>query len=62
MYDFLFLVTTEDSENCGEHFFVECEDLDTAWKIASNTWIDEELKYLGEYSVDEAEEIGFDTY
>lgn len=62
MSDFMFVITTEDSENCGEHFFVECNNLHTAWEIASDTWIGEDLEYLGEYSVNEAEEIGFDTY
>jgi len=62
MYDFMFAVVGEDSENCGEHFFVECNNLSTAWEIASDTWANEELDYLGKYSIEEAEMLGLDTY
>ena len=62
MKDFMFEIVTEDSELCGEQFFVECNNLHTAWEIATDTFINEELDYLGTFSRDEAEEIGLDTY
>lgn len=59
MKDFLFL----DNES-GEQFFVECESLDEAWEIARDNWGEEtdDLEYLGEYSVEEAEILGYDTF
>jgi len=62
MRDFMFEIIGEDSENCGEQFFVEAEDLEEAWVIAYANFGDEEIGYLGEFSVDEAEDIGLDTY
>ena len=59
MKDYLFL----DNES-GEQFFVECESLDEAWEIARDNWGEEtdDLEYLGEYSVEEAEILGYDTF
>ena len=59
MKDFLFL----DNES-GEQFFVECEGLDEAWEIARDNWGEktDDLEYLGEYSVEEAEILGYDTF
>jgi len=62
MWDFMFEVVGEDSELCGEQFFVECNNLHTAWEIATDTFFNEELDYLGKFSRTEAEEIGLDTY
>lgn len=62
--DYLFEFVSEDSDNCGEQFFVELFDVteEDAIKYALDLFPDEELAYCGEYSVKEAEEIGFDTY
>ena len=62
--DYLFEFVGEDSDNCGERFFVELFDVDAvdALKYALDLFPDEELAYCGEYSVEEAEEIGYDTY
>lgn len=59
MKNYLFL----DNES-GEQFFVECESLDEAWEIALDNWGEEtdDLEYLGEYSVEEADILGYDTY
>ncbi len=59
MRDYLFI----DNES-GEQFFVECESLTEAWEIARDNWGEEtdDLEYLGEYSVEEAEILGYDTF
>lgn len=62
-----FEVIGEDSELCGEAFFVEVnseEDspLDTAWDIAVENFPDEELTCLGRVSEKFAELLGYDTY
>lgn len=59
MKDYLFI----DNES-GEQFFVECESLAEAWEIAHDNWDDDtdDLEYLGEYEVWEAEILGYDTY
>ena len=62
--DYLFEFIGEDDENCGEQFFVELFDVtaENAIKYALDLFPNSELAYCGEYSVEEAEEIGFDTY
>lgn len=62
MWDYLFAVVDEESEACGEHFFVECNNLHTAWEIAVDTFDGAELDYLGKYTIEEAENLGLDTY
>lgn len=62
MWDFMFEVVGEDSDLCGEQFFVECNTLVSAREIASDNFPDEELRYCGKYSIEEAEWIGLDTY
>ena len=59
MRDYLFI----DNES-GEQFFVECETLDEAWEIARDNWGEEtdDLEYLGEYTIEEAEILGYDTF
>lgn len=58
MYDFLFM----DNES-GEEFFVECEYLEKAWVILEMSGFKrKELEYLGKYTVEEAEILGYDTY
>jgi len=62
MWDFMFEVVGEDSELCGEQFFVECNSKREAFMIAADNFPDEELQYCGRYSPEEAEWIGLDTY
>ncbi len=58
MWDFLF----EDKEN-GEEFFVECENLEKAFLILEMSGFKRrEVVYHGKYTVEEAEELGLDTY
>lgn len=58
MKDFLFL----NNEN-GELFFVECETLTEAWGIVwENFEEDIDIEYISEYSVEEADILGYDTY
>lgn len=57
-WDFLF----EDIES-GEEFFVECANLGEAKVILEMSGFEEsELKFLGKYTVEEAEAMGYDTY
>ena len=62
MWDFMFEIVGEDSELCGEQFFVECDTFDEAWKIAVENFGDEDFDYVGKYTPAEAEAIGLDTY
>lgn len=62
MFDFLFEVIGEDSDLCGEQFFVECDTKREAYQIAADNFPDEELRYCGKYSVEQAEILGYDTY
>jgi hypothetical protein len=59
MRDYLFI----DNES-GDQFFVECNTLAEAWEIALNEWGGEanDLEYLGEYTIAEAEILGYDTF
>lgn len=58
MKDFLFL----NNEN-GELFFVECKTLAEAWIIVwENFEEDTDIEYISEYSVEEADILGYDTY
>ena len=56
--DYLFI----DNES-GEQFFVECENFDECQDIlydAGFCW--EDVECLGEYTVEEAEILGYDTF
>ena len=56
--DYLFI----DNES-GEQFFVECEYLEKAWVILEMSGFKtDEVEYLGEYTVAEAEILGYDTF
>lgn len=64
--DYLFEVLGEESDYCGERFFVEVlnnEDArDMAWDIATENFPYEELECIGTYSPSQAEAMGYDTY
>ena len=62
MWDFLFEVVDEDSDLCGEQFFVECNNLHIAWEVAIDNFGGVELDCIGKYTVEEAEILGLDTY
>lgn len=56
--DFLF----EDNDS-GEQFFVETWSLSEAWKIVwENFGEDADVDFVGAYTVEEAEILGYDTY
>lgn len=58
MWDYLFV----DNES-GEEFFVECDSLAEAWVIVrENFGEDADVEYITDYSVEEAEILGLDTY
>lgn len=58
MKDFLFL-----NNESGEQFFVECETLTEAWNIVwENFEENTDIEYISEYSVEEADILGYDTY
>ncbi len=47
----------------GEQFFIECDNLEEASLIlAENGFEPSDLKFCGRYTVEEAEEIGLDTF
>ena len=62
MKDYLFEIIDEDSDACGEQFFVECGSLREARKIVHENFPDVTLKFCGLCSVEEAEIMGLDTY
>lgn len=58
MYDFLFI-----DEEVGEEFFVECDTLAEAWEtVYVNFGQNSDVHYLGKYTIEEAEILGYDTY
>ena len=58
LWDFLF----EDKES-GEQFFVETTSLSQAEVILQMSGFEEEeYEFLGKYTVEEAEILGYDTY
>lgn len=61
MKTYWFEVVDEDSELCGEEFFVESDCLDMAWDIAASNF-EEKLKCHGVVSRFFAEMMGYDTY
>lgn len=66
-YTYWFEVVDEDSDLCGEEFFVEVTDyepdtLSMAWEIAIENFGDVKMKCYGRVSAFEAEMMGLDTY
>ena len=63
MWNYLFEVVGEDSELCGERFFVQCNSKTEAEvTLEMSGFKEEELYYIGQYTDDEAEKMGYDTY
>lgn len=62
MWNYLFEIVGEESEYCGEMFFVQCDTIEEAEDIVKIYFTDEEVKYLGLFDDEEAEEMGYDTY
>lgn len=62
MKTYWFEVIDENSELCGEEFFVESDCLEMAWDIAVENFGDTELTCHGTVSYYFAEMMGYDTY
>lgn len=62
MWDYVFVVTNEDLDSCGEEFFVECNSRAEAYQIAWEVYGEDNVRCEGRISVEEAEEWGLDTY
>ena len=62
MYDYLF-VFTEESDDEGEDFLVECESLEKAKTILEKDGLEpNEYRFIKRYSCEEGEILGLDTY
>lgn len=62
MRNFLFEITSEWSDLCGEQFFIQCDTLDEADEVLGEYFWGEKVTYLGEFTDEEAEAMGYDTY
>lgn len=60
MKNYLFEVMSGEYE--GEMFFVQAENRDKADEVLGEYFWGEKVKYLGVYSDEEAEMMGYDTY
>lgn len=55
-----YLFTDRES---GEYFFVECKTLTEAWNILWENFGEvSDIRFLGVYTVEEADILGYDTY
>lgn len=58
MYDFMY-----EFVESGERFFVECVNMDECKRILyENDIPKEEIEFLGVFTTDEADILGYDTY
>lgn len=62
MWNYLYEIIGEESEYCGEMFFVQCDTLEEAKEILLIYFTDEKLRYIGPFNDEEAEAMGYDTY
>lgn len=62
MWNYLFEIVGEYSELCGERFFAQCDIKEEAEEMLAENFWGEEIAYLGKYTDDEAEMMGYDTY
>lgn len=62
MTNYLFENINEDSDWCGERTFVQCDSYDNAIEILEKDFTVSDWEYCGEYTDEEAEMIGYDTY
>ena len=63
LIDYLFENVNEDSDWCGEQFFIECKENEDPWIIVKmNFCTTEDFELIGEYTPEEAEILGYDTY
>ena len=62
MWNYLFEIVSEYSELCGERVFVQCDTKEEAEEIMAQDFWGEKVAYLGKYTDDEAEMMGYDTF
>jgi len=63
MWNYLFEIVSEWSENCGEQFFIQCNTKEEADELLASCLVEgEHCDYLGRFTDEEAEMMGFDTY
>ena len=62
MWNYLFEIVSEWSENCGEQFFVQCNTREEADEVLGQYFWGEKVRCLGKYTDEEAEGMGYDTY
>lgn len=60
MKNYLFEIVSGDYE--GEEFFAQANDKSEAFKIAHDVAVDDKIRFLGIYTDEEAEMMGYDTY
>ena len=60
MKNYLFEIVSGDYE--GEEFFVQANNKAEAVKIAHDVAVDDKIRFLGIYTDEEAEIMGYDTY
>lgn len=60
MKNYLFEIVSGDYE--GEEFFVQANNKSEAVKIAHDVAVDDKIRFLGIYTDEEAEMMGYDTY
>lgn len=62
MIDYLFEIVDEDSDCCGECFFVECAKDENPWDVIAEYFGNTEIVFIDKYTPAEAEILGYDTY
>ena len=60
MKNYLFEIVSGDYE--GEEFFVQANNKSEAFTIAHDVAVDGKIRFLGIYTDEEAEMMGYDTY
>jgi len=60
MKNYLFEIVKGNYE--GEDFFVQANNKSEALKIAHDVAVDNKIRFLGLYTDEEAERMGYDTY
>lgn len=62
MWNYLYEIIGEESQYCGEMFFVQCDTLEEAEEILKLYFTGKKLRYIGPFDDEEAEAMGYDTY
>ena len=60
MYNYLFEIVSEWSDNYGKQFFVQCDTREKADEILSQCFWGEKVKYIGKYTDEEIEMMSDD--